>query len=125
MTVTVTTVTFKRIKDYVLALKEKPDREGVLVSPQALREQLQTTDPDWRFTDAEMMTAVGHLETHGYVTVLRSSAGEQYILLTPDLLVTLACSIALLADRHSRELGAVSETELLQGKHCVPSAIVS
>ena len=28
-----TTVTFKRIKDYVLALKEKPDREGVLVSP--------------------------------------------------------------------------------------------
>jgi len=31
--------------------------------------------------------------------------------------VTLACSIALLADKHSRELGAVSETELLQGKH--------
>jgi small GTP-binding protein len=117
MTATVTTVTFKRIKDYVLALKEKPDREGVLVSPSALREQLQTTDQDWRFTDAEMMTAVGHLETHGYVAVLRSSAGEQYILLTPDLLVTLACSIALMADKHSRELGAVSETELLQGKH--------
>ena len=33
MTATVTTVTFKRIKDYVLALKEKPDRKGVLVSP--------------------------------------------------------------------------------------------
>jgi small GTP-binding protein len=117
MTATVTTVTFKRIKDYVLALKEKPDREGVLVSPLALREQLQATDQDWRFTDAEMMTAVGHLETHGYVAVLRSSAGDQYILLTPDLLVTLACSIALLADKHSRELGAVSETELLQVKH--------
>jgi hypothetical protein len=117
MTATVTTVTFKRIKDYVLALKEKPDREGVLVSPTALRQQLQAIDPDWRFTDAEMMTAVGHLETHGYVAVLRSSAGERYILLTPDLLVTLACSIALLADKHSRELGAVSETELLQGKH--------
>jgi GTPase SAR1 family protein len=48
MTATVTTVTFKRIKDYVLALKEKPDREGVLVGPEALREQLQATDPDWR-----------------------------------------------------------------------------
>jgi small GTP-binding protein len=116
MTATVTTVTFKRIKDYVLSLKERPDREGVLVSPEALREQLQATDTDWRFTDAEMMTAVGHLETHGYVAVLRSSAGEQHILLTPELLVTLASSIVLLADKHPRELGAVSETELLQGK---------
>ncbi|MDQ3812909.1 MAG: TIR domain-containing protein, partial [Armatimonadota bacterium] len=117
MTATVTTVTFKRIKDYVLALKEKPDREGVLVSPSELREQLQETDPDWRFTDAEMMTAVGHLETHGYVAILRSSAGEKYILLAPDLLVTLASSIVLLADKHPRELGAVSETELLQGQY--------
>jgi small GTP-binding protein len=116
MTATVTTVTFKRIKDYVLALKEKPDRKGVLVSPHALREQLQATDQDWRFTDAEMMTAVGHLETHGYVAVLRSPAGEQHILLTPDLLVTLASSIVLLADKHPRELGAVNETKLLQGK---------
>ena len=117
MTATVTTVTFKRIKDYVLALKEKPDREGVLVSPPTLREHLQATDQDWRFTDAEMMTAVGHLETHGYVAVLRSSAGEQHILLTSDLLVTLASSIVLLADKHPRELGAVSETELLQGQY--------
>ncbi len=100
----------------MLALKEKPDRKGVLVSPLALRRQLQTTDQDWRFTNAEMMTAVGHLETHGYVAVLRSSAGKQHILLTPDLLVTLASSIVLLADKHPRELGAVSETELLQGK---------
>ena len=116
MTATVTTVTFKRIKDYVLTLKENPDREGVLVSPLALREQVQATDKDWRFADAEMMTAVGHLETHGYVAVLRSSAGEQHILLTPELLVTLASSIVLLADKHPRELGAVSETELQQGK---------
>ena len=117
MTATVTTVTFKRIKDFVLALKEKPDRKGVLVTPNALRDQLERTDQDWRFTDAEMMTAVGHLETHGYVAVLHNSAGEQYILLTPDLLVTLASSIVLLADKHPRELGALSETELLQGKY--------
>jgi small GTP-binding protein len=116
MAATVTTVTFKRIKDYVLALKEKPDRKDVLLSPTTLREQLQATDRDWRFTDAEMMTAVGHLETHGYVAILRSSAGEQHILLAPDLLVALASAIVLLADKHPRELGAVSETELLQGK---------
>jgi small GTP-binding protein len=116
MTATVTTVTFKRIKDHVLALKEKPDRKGVLVSPSALGEQLEATDKTWRFTDAEMMTAVGHLETHGYVAILRSSAGEQHILLTPELLATLAASIVLLADKHPRELGAVSEKDLLHDK---------
>ena len=117
MTTTVTTVTFKRIKDYVLALKEKPDRQSVLVRPTELRRQLQATDPDWQFTDAEMMTAVGHLQTHGYVTILKSSAGDECILLTPELLVGLASSIVLLADKHPRELGAVSETELLQGRY--------
>lgn len=117
MTATVTTVTFKRIKDYVLALKEKPDRKGVLVSPAALRKQLQATDAGWRFTDAEMMTAVGHLETHGYVAILRSSAGEQHILLTLDLLMTLASSVIFLADKNPHELGAVSETELLHGEY--------
>lgn len=117
MTTTVTTVTFKRIKDYVLTLKEKPDRKGVLVRPTELREQLQANDMDWQFTDAEMMTAVGHLQTHGYVTILKNSSGETYILLTPDLLVDLASSIVLLADKHPRELGAVSEMELLQGRY--------
>jgi len=117
MTATVTTITFKRIKDYVLELKEKTDRKGVLVNPLELRKQLQATDQNWRFTDVEMMTAVGHLETHGYVAVLRSSGGEQHVLLMPELLVTLASSIVLLADKHPRELGAVSELDLLQGRY--------
>jgi small GTP-binding protein len=121
MTATVTTVTFKRIKDYVLSLKEKTDRKGVLVSPQELRALLETSEVSetsevWNFTDAEMMTAVGHLETHGYVSILHNSAGETYILLTPELLVNIAASIMLLADKNARELGAVSETDLLGGK---------
>ncbi|MDJ0702624.1 MAG: GTP-binding protein [Leptolyngbyaceae cyanobacterium MO_188.B28] len=117
MTTTVTTVTFKRIKEYVLALKEKTDRQGVLVQSTELRQQLQANDPDWQFTDAEMMTAVGHLETHGYVTILKSSAGDTHILLAPDLLVDLASSIVVLADKHPRELGAISERDLLQGNY--------
>ena len=116
MTATVTTVTFKRIKDYVLSLKEKTDRKGVLVSPNDLQNLLVASDPDWLFNDAEMMTAVGHLETHGYVSVLHNSAGETYILLTPELLVNIAASIMLLADKNLKELGAVSETDLLGGK---------
>ncbi|PSB27786.1 TIR domain-containing protein [Stenomitos frigidus] len=126
MTTTVTTVTFKRIKDYVLALKEQPDRKNVLVSPAELRVLLETsletsevseTDQVWTFTDAEMMTAVGHLENHGYVSILRSSAGEQSILLRPELLVGLAASIVLQADKHPRELGAINEAELLKGNY--------
>jgi small GTP-binding protein len=117
MIATVTTVTFKRIKDAVLALKEKPDRKGVLVSIVDLAEQLHVADPDWQFGDVEVLTAVGHLENHGFVTILYSSSGKQHILLVPELLANLASSIVLLADKHTRELGSVSETELLQGKY--------
>jgi hypothetical protein len=60
-TTTVTTVTFKRIKDYALELKENRRRRKVIVSPQDLRQRLASADKTWQFTDAEMMTAVGHL----------------------------------------------------------------
>lgn len=117
MTATVTTVTFKRIKEYVLELKERPDRSGVLVRPAELRARLEATDPAWEFTDAEMMKAAKHLGTHGYVSVLRGSSGEEVILLTPELLVDLASSVVLQADKHPRDLGALSETELLKGAY--------
>ena len=51
MTTTVTTLTFKKIKDYVLALKEKTDRKRVLVSPTELQKQLEKSDKEWEFTD--------------------------------------------------------------------------
>ena len=117
MAATITTTTFKKIKEFVLALKEYPDRKGVLVRPIDLKTMLEVTDQNWKFSDAEMMTAVGHLANHGYVNILRNSSGEEYILLTVDLLAYLASSIVLLADKHPQELGAVSETDLLQGKY--------
>ncbi|MCP4422887.1 MAG: hypothetical protein GY803_00180, partial [Chloroflexi bacterium] len=117
MTTTVTTRTFKRIKEFVLSLKEETERQHVLVSPAELRQQLQASDDTWQFSNAEMMTAVGHLQTHGYVAILNSPSGDQFILLAPDLLVTLASSIVLLADKNPRELGAVNESELLQGSY--------
>src|SRR5205085_9270694 len=67
---TITTQTFKRVKDYVLALKADAERTNVLVSRERLRELLEATDPDWEFSDAEMMGSVGHLQNHGYVTIL-------------------------------------------------------
>lgn len=120
MTATVTTVTFKRIKDFVLSLKEQTDRGRVLVAPAELRARLEDRLTEegrpLQFSDAELLTAVGHLETHGYVALLRSSDGELHILLSPEVLSTLAASIVLLADSNPRELGAVSEGELLHGR---------
>ncbi|WP_371579376.1 TIR domain-containing protein [Streptomyces sp. NBC_01314] len=120
MTTTVTTLTFKRIKEFVLELKELPNRQGVLVFPADLRRQLRETDPSWQFTDAEMMTAVGHLENHGYLSVLRTSSGEQTVLLAPELLVDLASSVFLQADKHPQELGALNESTLLSGNYRFP-----
>ena len=44
---TVTTTTFKRIKDFVLEIKEDASQQQVLVSPQELRVRLEATDDEW------------------------------------------------------------------------------
>jgi GTPase SAR1 family protein len=117
---TVTTVTFKRIKDYVLKLKERQEGHPVIVNPPGLRQQLEETDASWQFTDAEMMTAVGHLENYGYVKRLRTSKGEERILLTPELLNNLAASFVLEARRNPKGLGSLEEKRLLAGEYPFP-----
>jgi hypothetical protein len=114
---TVTTVTFKRIKDYVLKLKETLEAQPVIVSPEELRLQLEGTDADWQFTDAEMMTAVGHLENYGYVRRLRTSKGEERVLLAPEILNNLAASFVLEARRNPKGLGSLEEKRLLAGEY--------
>ena len=120
MAATVTTTTFKRIKEYVLSLKAEAERESILVSPTTLRQQLETRDPDWQFSDAEMRAAVRHLENHGYVTILRGSQGNISILLVPDLLANLASSIVLEARRNPKGLGVLEEAKLLRGEYPFP-----
>ena len=97
---TVTTETFKRIKDYVLELKERPppDREDDSDAGRTPR-AAGGDDAQWQFTDAEMLTAVGHLANHGYVKRLKTSQGEPRILLAPELLNNLAASFVLEARR--------------------------
>ncbi|MCB9332972.1 MAG: TIR domain-containing protein [Lewinellaceae bacterium] len=120
MPATITTHTFKRVKTFVLGLKEQESRKTVLVSPADLRRQLEATDPDWEFTNAEMMTAVKHLENHGYVTICATSSGEQTILLFPDILVNLAASFVLEARGNPQGLGVLEEKKLLAGDYDFP-----
>jgi WD40 repeat protein len=113
----VTTVTFKRIKDYVLQLKENRRRRKVIVSPKELRKRLELTHKRWNFTDAEMMTAARHLSNYGYVRVLRTSTGEERVLLVPELLNNLAASFVLEARRNPKGLGSLEEKRLLGGSY--------
>ena len=117
---TVTTTTFKRIKDYVLGLKEGRSDGEIIVTPEELRARLEATDAGWHFTDAEMLTAVGHLENYGYVKRLRTSKGEQRILLQPERLNNLASSFVLEARRNPKGLGALEEKRLLAGGYDFP-----
>jgi hypothetical protein len=112
---TVTTTTFKRIKDYVFSLKETESQRQTIVTPEELRARLQSTDAEWQFTDDEMLTAVGHLENYGYVKRLRTSNGEVRILLEPERLNNLASSFVLEARRNPKGLGALEEKRLLAG----------
>ena len=117
---TVTTTTFKRIKDYVLNLKETESQRQTIVTPEELRERLEATDAEWNFTDDEMLTAVGHLENYGYVKRLRTSKGEVRILLEPEKLNNLASSFVLEARRNPKGLGALEEKRLLAGGYDFP-----
>jgi hypothetical protein len=117
---TVTTATFKRIKDYILGLKGAESDSQIIVTPEELRGRLEATDAGWRFTDAEMLTAVGHLENYGYVKRLRTSKGELRILLQPERLNNLASSFVLEARRNPKGLGALEEKRLLAGSYDFP-----
>ena len=117
---TVTTETFKRMKDYVLALKANASQRNVLVSPVQLRAELELLDRNWRFSDSELITAVGHLQNHGYVTILRLSSKEQRILLMPYVLINLAASLMLKAQSNEKGLGALDESRILRNEYKFP-----
>lgn len=117
---TVTTDTFKRIKDHVLALKEEHRPGQLVLSPAELRQRLEDLDPSGGFTDAEMLTAVAHLANHGYVTRLHTSLKEKRLLLAPELLNNLASSLVLEARRNPKGLGSLEEQRLLAGDYRLP-----
>lgn len=123
MTKTVTTATFKRIKEYVLTLKNSAERINVLLSFAELRGQLEQSHPGQQFSDDEITTATELLASHGYVTILRGSFDQERILLAPDLLINLASSFVLEARRNPRGLGVLDESAILNGKYRFPEIV--
>ncbi len=123
MTATITTLTFRHIKELVLQLKEDPTTHEVILTPTALRTHLENSAPQWHFSDAQLMTALQHLSHHGYVSILRCSSGKSVILLVPDLLANLASSLILEARRNEKGLGALEEIRVLQGNYNLPELV--
>jgi WD40 repeat protein len=123
MTPTITTTTFKRLKDHVLGLKQGVGTKDVLVTPAALRTTLQATQPDQQFSEGELITSVKHLANHGYVSILRKSSSEEIILLAPDLLINLASSLVLEARRNPKGLGFLDEARVLLGAYEFPEVV--
>jgi WD40 repeat protein len=119
MATTVTTQTFKRLKDHILGLKQRMSHTDVIVPVGSLREVLQSQQRQ-PFSDAELMTAVKQLANHGYLTILRRASGEEFILLSPDLLINLASSVILEARRNPRGLGFLDEARVLSGDYPFP-----
>ncbi len=112
---TITTKTFKQIKDQVLALKESAEQSHVVLSYEDLQRLL---GGDSEIED--IRASVQHLSNHGYVHKLRRADGQQVVLLKPDLLVNVTSSIVLEARRHARGLGLLDEAKLLAGGYSFP-----
>ena len=81
---TVSPAVFTQIKRAVFSLRESLAADGRnaelsrLLSPEQLSRQLTASgvSEEVQFTFDEMMTAVGHLAKHGYVTLLETSFGQ-------------------------------------------------
>ena len=109
---TVTSETFKRIKDRVLAMREDPEQK-VIVTTDELRRQIEVDPSVPSFSEEEMLTASGHLAVHGYVARLTTTRGDARLLLAPELLNNVAASVVLEARRNEKGLGSLEEKLVL------------
>jgi small GTP-binding protein len=112
---TVTTQTFRRIKNSVWALKEAFSPEKAIFGLADLRACVVPEYPATELTHDELLTAVRHLSNHGYVTQLRTSRREPRILLAPVLLNNLAASMVLEVWHNPKGLGSLEERRVLTG----------
>jgi small GTP-binding protein len=114
---TVTTDTFRKIKTFVLNMKEKNRQMEGILTLKELRQRLERTDPNWKFSDEEILTTIGHLANHGYTILLKTSQAEPHVLLTPELLNNLAASFVLEARGNKKGLGSLEEQRLFSGEY--------
>ena len=123
-----TDAVFKRIKDFVMALKESRSRKQIIFTATELHIAIakQLKRRVWTESIASVVTAIGeipilaairNLSSQGFVRMLTLSSGEERILLVPELMNNLAASMVLEARRNPRGLGAVEESRLFDNSY--------
>jgi TIR domain len=114
---TITTATFKKVKDFVLRSKADAELSEALVRQDELLGRLRKAEPAHQFENRDVAVAVAQLAKHGLVAPLQDTRGIDYVLLSPELLTSLASSIILEVRRDILELGAIDEKRLLAGDY--------
>lgn len=113
----VVTTTFEWIKQCILGLKENVRLRKVLLTPAELEKRLRAFDRGKAFEREEMMDGVRQLANMGIVMVLRSEAGDEFILIKPDLLIEVAKNFVDHARRNRKGLGALSLRRVREGEY--------
>jgi hypothetical protein len=121
---TITTATFKRVKDFVLRAKAEAKSSEALVRQDELLDRLRKAQPAHEFESRDVAVAVSQLAKHGLVTPLRDPHGDDYVLLSSELLTSLASSIVLEVRRDNMELGTIDEKRLLAGDYTLPELVM-
>jgi small GTP-binding protein len=121
---TITTATFKRVKDFVLRAKAEAQISDALVRRDELLDRLREAEPAYEFESRDVRVAVSQLAKHGLVTPLRDPRGVNYVLLSSELLTSLASSIVLEVRRDAMELGTIDEKRLLAGDYTLSELAV-
>ncbi len=101
---------FKRVKDFLAAVRQG---NRVLVREHNLMAEFNVQADGDTATEAEFRKVLGHVETAGLIKCL--SFGD-LILLKPELLNGYASDVIDAARRHPDGLGAVSKTDVLEGR---------
>lgn len=117
---TITTATFKRVKDFVLRTKAEATLSEAVVRQDELLGRLRKAEPAYKFESRDVAVAVSQLAKHGLVTPLQDPGGLNYVLLSSELLTSLASSIVLEVRRDIMELGTIDEKRLLDGDYTLP-----
>lgn len=115
---TVTSRRFKALKDHLL--KEKSAlSEGATITLVRPEDMMANAMPEGAgpVSDNERQAVMRHLESHGFLSLVRDVHDVEWVLSEPELLDNLASSIVLEARKNPEGLGALDEAELLDGQY--------
>ncbi|WP_179276996.1 TIR domain-containing protein [Actinoplanes regularis] len=118
--VTVSTEAFQEVKQRVIRLKSSADSAAKALVPVDQLVEIVNKERGKSVPKELLVAAVRALRNHGYLGVLADSSLTQYVLFSPDLMISLASSVILEARRNPKGLGALSESDILQGRIVFP-----